>query len=120
VFLISRLTGEVMVTFFEKIVILSSMITKEDIKHLAKLARIEISPEREDQLVKDVSRILAYVEDLKQVNTDGLPEIAQVTGLKNALREDIETSSSQADAQALINSAPAQENGYVKVKAIFE
>lgn len=94
------------------------MITKETIQHLAKLARIELSPEREEQLVKDVSKVLDYVEELKAVDTDGLPEISQVTGLKNALRDDVPAPN--ANPEELIKSAPASENGYVKVKAIFE
>ena len=94
------------------------MITKETIKYLAALARIEISPEREEQLAKDVSKILDYVEELKAVNTDGLPEVSQITGLKNALRDDEPTPT--PNPQELIDCAPASENGYVKVKAIFE
>jgi aspartyl-tRNA(Asn)/glutamyl-tRNA(Gln) amidotransferase subunit C len=97
------------------------MITKETIQNLAKLARIELTPEREDQLTKDVSKILDYVEELKAVNTDGLPEISQVTGLKNALREDVPAHQLVGEAvnQRLVDSAPASEDGYVKVKAIF-
>lgn len=94
------------------------MIDKETIKNLAKLARIEISPEREEQLAGDVAKILDYVEELKNVNTDGLPEIAQVTGLKNALRGD--EPNINPLPKELIDCAPASENGYVKVKAIFE
>ena len=95
------------------------MINKDTIKHLAALARIEISPEREEQLVKDVSKVLDYVEELKTVNTDGLPEVAQVTGLKNAFRPD-EPTPQTSTPEELLNCAPASENGYVKVKAIFE
>ena len=94
------------------------MIDKETIKHLAALARIEISPEREEQLAGDVSKILDYVEVLKQVNTDGLPEVAQVTGLKNAFRPD-EPAAQTSTPEELLSCAPASENGYVKVKAIF-
>jgi aspartyl-tRNA(Asn)/glutamyl-tRNA(Gln) amidotransferase subunit C len=100
---------------------ITPMITKETIQHLAKLARIELTPEREDQLTKDVSKILDYVEELKAVNTDGLPEISQVTGLKNALREDVPANQLVGEAvnQRLVDCAPASEDGYVKVKAIF-
>jgi aspartyl-tRNA(Asn)/glutamyl-tRNA(Gln) amidotransferase subunit C len=96
------------------------MIDRETIKRLAALARIEISPEREEQLAKDVSRILDYVEDLKAVDTEGLPEVAQVTGLKNALRSDEVQGCDEETRRALIERAPASENGYLKVKAIFE
>lgn len=95
------------------------MITKETIEHLAKLARIELTPEREEQLTQDVGRILAYVDELKSVPTDGLPEIAQVTGLKNALREDVPTGEVLATPEEILKTAPATEDGFVKVKAIF-
>lgn len=96
------------------------MISKETIQHLAKLARIELTPEREEQLTQDVSKILDYVDALKSVPTDGLPEIAQVTGLKNALREDEPRATTQATPEEILQTAPATEGGFVKVKAIFE
>lgn len=96
------------------------MITRETIQHLGKLARIELSPKREEQLIKDVSRILDYVEDLKTVDTTGLPEISQVTGLKNALRPDEVNSTSAVAVKELLDCAPATENDYVKVRAIFD
>jgi aspartyl-tRNA(Asn)/glutamyl-tRNA(Gln) amidotransferase subunit C len=96
------------------------MISKETIQHLAKLARIELSPEREEQLAVDVAKILAYVDDLKNVNTDDLPEISQVTGLKNALREDLPTDEVLATPEEILKTAPMTENGFVKVRAIFE
>jgi aspartyl-tRNA(Asn)/glutamyl-tRNA(Gln) amidotransferase subunit C len=96
------------------------MITKETIQHLAKLARIELTPEREEQLTVDVAKILAYVEDLKNVNTEGLPEIAQVTGLKNSLREDLPADETLATPEEILKTAPMTENGFVKVRAIFE
>lgn len=95
------------------------MITEEEIKKLAGLARIELTEDETKQLSADVSRILSYVEELKQVNTDGLPEIAQVTGLKNALRKD-EPTASTSTREELLACAPVSENGYIKVKAVFE
>lgn len=95
------------------------MISRETIEHLAKLARIELTPEREEQLAQDVGRILAYVDELKSVPTDGLPEVAQVTGLKNALREDVPTGKVLATPEEILKTAPATEDGFVKVKAIF-
>lgn len=98
------------------------MITKETIQHLAKLARIELTREREEQLTNDVSKILDYVEDLKKVDTNGLPEVAQVTGLKNALRDDgaVNQLIGESVSKELLACAPEAENGYIKVKAIFE
>lgn len=97
-------------------------ITEETVKHLAELARIELKPEEVETLTKNLATILDYVEALKAVNTDGLPEVSQVTGLKNILREDVPVNQliSESVSQDLIKDAPFRENGYVKVRAIFE
>ncbi len=102
-----------------------SQIDKKQVEYLAALARIEVSSERAIQLEKDLSTILEYVEALKQVNTEGLPEVAQVTGLKNVLREDVPSIAlaKEGDAEVhkrLLDAFPEAENGYLKVKAIFE
>ncbi len=95
------------------------MIDSETVKKLAQLARIEITSEELPTLTRDLQKILDYVEELKAVNTDGLPEVAQVTGLKNITRID-ELAPSQATRSELLKAAPTTENGYVKVKAVFE
>ncbi len=96
------------------------MITEETVKHLAELARIELKPEEVTSLQKDLVKILDYVEELKAVKTDGLPEVSQVTGLKNIARSD-EAGAADADLPGkILEAAPASENGFVKVKAIFK
>jgi aspartyl-tRNA(Asn)/glutamyl-tRNA(Gln) amidotransferase subunit C len=97
-----------------------SGIDENEVKHLAQLARIQLSDEEVPQLQKDLSRILEYVDALKQVNTDGLPEIAQVTGIKNSLRADEPTPASEEERQAILKNAPATEGGYFKVKEVFK
>ena len=97
-----------------------SQIDKKQVEYLAALARIEVSSERAIQLEKDLSTILEYVEALKQVNTEGLPEVAQVTGLKNVFREDEPLPIDEAEHDRLIAAFPQTENNYLKVKAIFE
>ena len=98
------------------------MITEEIVKNLAALARIELKPEEVGGLAKDLSKILDYVEALKAVNTDGLPEISQVTGLKNILREDVPVNQLVGESvdQVLIRAFPEKEGDYLKVKAVFE
>lgn len=95
-------------------------IDENEVKHLAALARIKLSDEEVPQLQKDLSKILAYVDALKQVNTDGLPEIAQVTGIKNSLRSDEPAPASMEERDAILKNAPATEGGYFKVKEVFK
>ena len=97
-----------------------SEIDKETVIALAQLARIELKPEEVATLTKNLAAILAYVEELKAVNTDGLPEISQVTGLKNIVREDIPMPIAPDIHERLLKAFPKNENGYLKVKAVFD
>jgi aspartyl-tRNA(Asn)/glutamyl-tRNA(Gln) amidotransferase subunit C len=97
----------------------SARLTIDEVKHLAELARIKLTDEEVPQLQKDLSKILEYVDALKQVKTDGLPEIAQVTGLKNSFRTDEAVKASEQERLAILNNAPSREGDYFKVKGIF-
>jgi len=93
------------------------MLTKDDIVRLAQMARISLADDELATLQQDVSAILDYVDALKQVNTDGLLEVASVTGLENVHRVDEpETIDFRDDIFA---NAPAMKDGYYKVKAIL-
>lgn len=95
-------------------------IDENEVRHLAQLARIKLSDEEVPQLQKDLSRILEYVDALSQVNTDGLPEIAQVTGIKNSLRADEPAAASMEERAAILKNAPAAEGDYIKVREVFK
>ena len=64
-------------------------LTPLQVAHIAKLARLTLTSEEEKKMSKELSSILKYVDVLSEVNTDGIEPTAQVTGLENALREDI-------------------------------
>jgi aspartyl-tRNA(Asn)/glutamyl-tRNA(Gln) amidotransferase subunit C len=93
------------------------MLTIEEVKKIALLARIEL---REDELEKfqiGLSKVLEYVEDLNKVNVKGLEEVSQVTGLVNVQREDIPVVSDIHEG--IFSQAPEMKDGYFKVKAIL-
>ncbi len=93
------------------------MLSKEEIKRIAVLARIELSEQEVEGLQKDLSAVLDYVEDLKQVDTEGLQEIAQVTGLVNVQRMDAPEETQIREE--IFSQAPEMKDGYFKVKAIL-
>jgi aspartyl-tRNA(Asn)/glutamyl-tRNA(Gln) amidotransferase subunit C len=97
-----------------------SSIDKQTIEHLAGLARIKLSEEEKEQLTSDVGRVLEYVDALKQVPTDGLPEVSQVTGLKNINRNDEAIECDPETRKRILEAMPATQDEYLKVKAIFE
>lgn len=64
-------------------------LTPAQVRHIAKLARIEIAEDELEKYAKELSAILDYIEKLKEVKTEGVEPAAQVTGLSNVLRPDV-------------------------------
>lgn len=103
---------------------------KIDVKHVAKLANLPLTEEETEKFGDQLSSILDYVEQLKKVDTTGVEETSQVTGLENILRTD-KTGPSLSQEEALQNTEPTRNasqsdaggatyNGHFKVKAILE
>lgn len=98
---------------------MSKVLTKEEVAHVAHLARLELSDAELDKYTEQLSDILGYVDQLSEVDTDGVEPLAQTTGLVNVLQEDIVAADS-ADREAFLKGAPATEAPYAKVKAVLE
>ncbi|PIP29285.1 Asp-tRNA(Asn)/Glu-tRNA(Gln) amidotransferase GatCAB subunit C [Candidatus Kuenenbacteria bacterium CG23_combo_of_CG06-09_8_20_14_all_36_9] len=97
------------------------MLTKEEVKHIADLARIELSEKETEKYQAQLGKILDYMEKLKQVNTIGTPiSDGGMIDLENVWRED-EISDRQlvTSDKELISMAPEVENGQVKVESVF-
>lgn len=93
------------------------MLTVEEVKKIAHLARIELTEAEVEKFQKDLSTVLDYVEELKAVDVEGVEEVSQVTGLINVQREDAAVVSDIVeDIKA---GAPEIKDGYYKVKAIL-
>lgn len=93
-------------------------ITREEVLKLAQLAKIELSGDEIEQYSDEIGEILTYVEQLQQVNVDGLEPTSQVTGLKNVTRPDV-VEDYGVSAKDLLKNAPALENGQIKVKRVL-
>ena len=95
-------------------------LTKQDVEHIARLARLGLTEEEKEKFVTQLSSILDYVEQLKEVNTDGIEPTAQVTGLENIYREDKIEIFKAESRKKLIEQAPASEDNLIKAKAVFD
>lgn len=87
----------------------------DDIKRLAELARMDITEEEMKGIIKDIDPVLAYVDQLKSVDTDSSP----VYELKNVGREDEVTNETGRYTEDILREAPDTEKGYVKVKKVL-
>jgi aspartyl-tRNA(Asn)/glutamyl-tRNA(Gln) amidotransferase subunit C len=96
------------------------MISKQEVQHIAKLARLSTTEEEEEKFAKELSSILDYVEKLKKAEISGMEAISHPFEIENVVRKDEERSDKKkADGQGLAEMAPETKNGYVKVKSIF-
>jgi aspartyl-tRNA(Asn)/glutamyl-tRNA(Gln) amidotransferase subunit C len=91
---------------------------KIDINHLAQLANLPLTDEEIEKLSPQLGTTLEYIEQLNEINTDGVEPTAHVTGLKNVTREDTPIESFIQE-DALLN-AKEKHNGLFKVNAILE
>jgi len=88
------------------------MISKEEIKHVADLAKLEISNQEVSQYSKELSAVVDYIGQLKEVDTQATPITAQVTGLTNKTREDKVKNWQKAGVKQILKQAkskPGQE-----------
>jgi len=93
-------------------------ITKQEVEHVAKLARLELSEQEKDKLTDQMSNILTYVEKLNEADTQGIEPTSHVLDIKNVMREDV-PEESLSQERALAN-APEKAAGHFKVPKIIE
>jgi len=96
------------------------MINKEEVKHIAGLARLGISKKEEEKFTKELSSILGYIEKLKEVEVSMVEPTSHPLKVENVTRKDEERSKSEnVDPKKLVEMAPDKKEGYIKVKSIL-
>ena len=95
------------------------MISKEEVQHIAALARIRVDEKDVAQLQKDLSEILEYFNVLGEVNVSGVEPLTHSIALESVSREDVARPGSPALVQKLIDMFPSVRDGFLRVKAIF-
>ena len=93
-------------------------LSREEVVHIALLARLGLSEEELEKFREQLSNILENFEILQQVDTSDVPPTAYPIPLENVVRED-ETSPSLPQSEILAN-APRQEESWFRVKAVLE
>lgn len=94
-------------------------LTQKDIANIATLARLDLSEKEKQMYADQLSVVLDYIEMLNEVDTEGVEETCQVTGLKNAARQDEIIECDSDTRKKIINQFPDKMGDLLKVKAIF-
>lgn len=93
-------------------------VDKETLEKVAHLARLQIKPEEEDQLLKDMGEILNWVDKLSEVDTQGIEPLTHMTQEVNVLRADkAEKTIERKDA---LKNAPDQNGQFFKVPKVMK
>lgn len=94
------------------------MITKDEVRHIAKLARLELTEQETEKMQEDLSAILDYFKLLEKVPKPS--PVVRTTGLKeNVVRKDEVIGKPASLANNLIAAAPNRKDEYIKVKTVF-
>lgn len=93
-------------------------ITRTEVEHVSRLARLALSDEELDSLTGEMDAILDYVEQLATLDTDGIIPTAHAVPMENAFRRD-EIKPSFTPDQALSNAPDAAENAF-RVRRVIE
>lgn len=93
-------------------------ITLADVDHVAELARLGLSPEERARMGEQLSAILAYVDQLNELDTSRVPPSAQVVPLENVTRPDV--ASPGLSVTDVLRNAPARLDNFFLVPPVFD
>ena len=92
-------------------------ITIRDVEYVAKLAKLKLSEAEKRKFQKELDKIITYIDQLNQVDTENVPPTSHVIPMENVLRED-KVKSSLTQEEALAN-APDKKDGYFRVPKVI-
>ncbi|MBE7036936.1 MAG: Asp-tRNA(Asn)/Glu-tRNA(Gln) amidotransferase subunit GatC [Ruminococcaceae bacterium] len=93
-------------------------ISKEEVLHVAKLARLKFTDDEAEALAKDMESIIGFANKLNELDTEGVVPTAHAIPMSNAFREDVVKPS--FDRDAMLQNAPSKEDGGYTVPKVVE
>ena len=93
-------------------------ISEEQVKHVAKLAKLSFSDDELHEFTSQLGKIIDMVETLEEVDTEGVPFTSNVAETINVMSEDI--AAEGWNRQELMRNVPESEDGFIKVPAIID
>jgi aspartyl-tRNA(Asn)/glutamyl-tRNA(Gln) amidotransferase subunit C len=93
------------------------MLDKNEVKHIASLARIGLDEKEIEKFSHDLSSILDWIKQLEEVDVSGVLPTAHITGMNNNSRED--RTEEFLNKEEIVKLFPESKNGYDKVKSVL-
>ncbi len=85
---------------------------------MATLARLDLTPDEQEQLAGQLDRILEYMDKLNELDTDGVEPMSHAVDVVNVLRPD--RAVNEPRTEALLSNAPARDDDFLSVPKIIE
>lgn len=95
------------------------MLSREEVQHIALLARVGLEADEVEKFRKDISDVLDWMKMLQEVNTEKIKPIGHITGMKNEAMKDVIISPLPAEKEQVIKNFPATKDGFNKVRSVF-
>lgn len=93
-------------------------LDKDTVKNIAYLARIRVGDEKLEPLAGELSSIMGWIEQLQELNTDGVEAMASVAAMSLPQRKDVVTDGNCRDA--VLKNAPDADDGFFTVPKVVE
>lgn len=96
-----------------------SKLTKDDVLHVATLAKMNLSKAEITKYLGQLSKVIEYVSELSEVDTGNVEPTTQTTGLENVLRSDEINMSQVLPTQSALAGSEKVKNDFFEVKAVL-
>lgn len=93
-------------------------VSRDDVRHVAQLARLEFSEEGEATMAEELTQILSYVDKLEELDTSGVPPMSHVLDVTNVFRPD--EVEERIDREEALEPAPEADDEYFRVPKVIE
>jgi aspartyl-tRNA(Asn)/glutamyl-tRNA(Gln) amidotransferase subunit C len=93
-------------------------LDEKTVARIARLARIAVPAEELEPLAGELSRILEWIEQLNEIDTDGVPPMTSVAAMRLAWRQDRVTDGNRSED--ILANAPERQDGYFVVPKVVE
>ncbi len=96
------------------------MLTEKEVQRIANLARLGLSKQEIGKFQKELSKILAHIEKLKEVALSDIEPTSRSVLAENVMRSDKVSVKRKAKSEKLLDLAPETKDGYLKVNSILK
>lgn len=97
---------------------MANIISDEIIEYVGILAKLELSQEEKEEAKKDMGRMLDYIDQLGELDTEGVEPMSHVFPVENVFREDVVTN--RDTREAILKNAPQEKDGMFVVPKTFD